>query len=306
MKKRTLGHSELKVSEIGLGCMNLGDSQSNANEVISTAIEHGINYIDTADLYGFGNNEKIVGKALQGKRDQVILATKGGNNFDASSQDWTWDPSKTHIKNAIKDSLSRLGVDYVDVYQLHGGTIEDPTEETIEAFEEIQQEGLIKYYGISSIRPNVINKFIEKSNITSIMMQYSLLDQRPEEFFSQISQAGISVVARGALGKGMLTSNAIKQLERKGKDGFLDYDYDKLRENINQLLSVAEKEGVSAQSLAIHYTLHNQVVGSLVLGASGRDQVLENIKAYKEQPSESSIEQLESIFKPNYYENHRE
>lgn len=92
------------------------------------------------------------------------------------------DPSKAYIKEAVKKSLTRLKTDYIDLYQLHGGTIEDNIDETIEAFEELKQEGVIRYYGISSIRPNVIKEYVKKSNIVSIMMQFSLFDRRPEEW----------------------------------------------------------------------------------------------------------------------------
>src|SRR5690606_13042544 len=112
---------------------------------------------------------------------EIILATKVGNRFEEGKKGWSWDPSKKYIKSAVKDSLRRLQTDYIDLYQLHGGTIDDPIDETIEAFEELKQEGIIRYYGISSIRPNVIREYVQKSNIVSVMMQHSLLDRRPEE-----------------------------------------------------------------------------------------------------------------------------
>src|SRR5699024_6403991 len=103
----------------------------------------------------------------------------------------SWDPSKKHIKTAVKQSLQRLHTDYIDLYQLHGGTIDDPIDETIEAFEELKTEGLIREYGISSIRPNVIKQYIEKSSIRSVMMQYNLLDRRPEETMRLLAKHGI-------------------------------------------------------------------------------------------------------------------
>src|SRR5699024_9940956 len=141
---------------------------------------------DTADLYDYGVNEKIVGKTLQSVRDEVIIATKVGNRFTEGVEGWSWDPSKKYIKEAVKNSLSRLQTDYIDLYQLHGGTIEDPIDETIEAFEELKSEGYIREYGISSIRPNVINEFLKQSSIQSVMMQYSLLDRRPEKTMEKL------------------------------------------------------------------------------------------------------------------------
>lgn len=148
----------------------------------------------------------------------MIIATKGGNHFEPGKDGWYWDPSKAYLKEAIKNSLLRLGLDDLDLYQLHGGTIEDPTDEVIEAFEELKQEGLIRYYGISSIRPNVINRFVERSDMVSVMMQYSLLDRRPEEeLLDHLNDHNIGVVVRGALGKGMLTNKGQSQWQKKVK-----------------------------------------------------------------------------------------
>src|SRR3954453_2808975 len=124
MKTRKLGSSDIFVSEMGLGCMSLGTDEQKAAEIISAALDEGITYFDTADLYDFGVNEAIVGKTLQSRRDKVILATKVGNRWNDSKDGWHWDASGTYIKSAIKDSLKRLGTDYIDLYQLHGGILE--------------------------------------------------------------------------------------------------------------------------------------------------------------------------------------
>ena len=117
---------------------------------------------------------------------------------------------------AVKDSLKRLGTDYIDLYQLHGGTMEDNVSETIEAFEALKKEGVIREYGISSIRPNVIERFLSNSSAVSVMMQYSLLDRRPEEWFPMIRDAGASVITRGTLAKGLLTDEGIERAEKYG------------------------------------------------------------------------------------------
>ena len=144
---------------------------------------------------------------------------------------WRWDPSKTYIKEAVKDSLKRLNTDYIDLYQLHGGTIEDRIDETIEAFEELKTEGLIRYYGISSIRPNVIREYAAKSNMVSVMMQYSLLDRRPEEtMLPLLDEHGISVVTRGSLAKGLLSEKALERVEKFEK-GYLDYSVAEFRDS---------------------------------------------------------------------------
>ena len=142
MKKRRLGNSELLVSEIGLGCMSLGTVENQASEIIQAALDEGINYFDTADLYDFGMNEEIVGKNLKSVRDKVYIATKVGNRWNKNKDAWSWDPSGSYIKTAVKDSLKRLGTDYIDLYQLHGGTISDNIGETVEAFERTEKRRL--------------------------------------------------------------------------------------------------------------------------------------------------------------------
>ncbi len=250
MKKRKLGHSNLYVSEIGFGCMSLGTSENDAIRLIHEAIDQGVNYFDTADLYDRGLNEEIVGKALKGKRHDVIVATKVGNRWTEQGNGWTWDPSKAYIKEAVKHSLRRLQTDYIDVYQLHGGTIDDPIDETIEAFEELQQEGIIRYYGISSMRPNVIREYVKRSRIVSVMMPYSLLDRRAEEWFPLLKKHNVSVIARGPLAKGLLTERPIeKASENTKQNGYVDYSFAELVTLIPKLKAVAPNETLTAIAL---------------------------------------------------------
>jgi aryl-alcohol dehydrogenase-like predicted oxidoreductase len=231
LKKRKLGNSDLFVSEIGLGCMSLGTDEKKAAIIIQAALEEGINYFDTADLYDFGINEEIVGKSLKPVREQVVIATKVGNRWNENHDGWSWDPSGDYIKTAVKDSLHRLKTDYIDLCQLHGGTIEDNIDETISAFEDLKKEGVIRYYGISSIRPNVIKSYTTKSSIQSVMMQYSLLDRRPEEWMSLLSEHNISIIARGPLAKGLLSERILAKASQTIKEnGYLDYSYAELEE----------------------------------------------------------------------------
>lgn len=303
MKRRKLGTSDLFVSEIGLGCMSLGTNYPKAQAVVEAALEEGINYFDTADLYDFGENEKIVGQALKNVREQVIIATKAGNRWGDTKESWTWDPSKAYIKEAVKQSLKRLNTDYIDLYQLHGGTIEDNIDETIEAFEELKDEGYIKYYGISSIRPNVIREYVQKSNIVSVMMQYSMLDRRPEEeALPLLHDKNISVVSRGPVAKGILSD---RMLEKASSKGYLDYSYEELEE----VLPLLKEKLASTRSLAeiaIQYNLAHTAVASVVSGASSPEQIKDNARASNSASlSPEEVNLIKSITKANKYDQHR-
>ncbi|EPZ37359.1 hypothetical protein JV16_00836 [Anoxybacillus ayderensis] len=304
MKKRKLGHSNLYVSEIGFGCMSLGTSENDAIRLIHEAIDQGVNYFDTADLYDRGLNEEIVGKALKGKRHDVIVATKVGNRWTEQGNGWTWDPSKAYIKEAVKHSLRRLQTDYIDVYQLHGGTIDDPIDETIEAFEELQQEGIIRYYGISSMRPNVIREYVKRSRIVSVMMPYSLLDRRAEEWFPLLKKHNVSVIARGPLAKGLLTERPIeKASENTKQNGYVDYSFAELVTLIPKLKAVAPNETLTA--IALRFCLANEAVATVVPGASRLSQLIENVAAQSVTLSDEQMAVLKQLTKQTMFTDHR-
>lgn len=306
MKKKQLGQSDLVVSEIGLGCMSLGTNERNAMNIVAKAIELGINFLDTADLYDNGLNEEIVGKAIKGRRDEVILATKVGNRREPGKPGWFWDPSKRYIKEAVKESLKRLGTDYIDLYQLHGGTIDDPIDETIEAFEELKQDGWIRWYGISSIRPNVIKEYMNRSHIISVMMQYSIMDRRPEEeVLDLLHENNISVIARGPLSKGLLTERFEEKAEKLGDAEYLGYSKGDALQLGHHLQRLAVDDR-SMNGIALRYSLHHPAVTTVIPGASSVSQLLENIEAMSTSYLTSEEYQfIQSISKQAKYEAHR-
>lgn len=302
MNYRTIGKSELKVSEIGLGCMSLGTDQIKAKGIIDRALDLGVNYLDTADLYDFGLNEEIVGSAIKHKRSEITLATKVGNKFEHGKEGWSWDPSKEYIKMAVKDSLRRLRTDYIDLYQLHGGTIEDPIDETVEAFEELKREGIIRYYGISSIRPNVIREYLKKSSIVSVMMQYSIFDQRPEEeVMDLLSENHVSLIARGPLSKGLLTN---KWREKLTPNGYLHLSNSELTQSIEILQNALGDRPL--QEYALRYCLHHQSVATVIPGASSIEQVEDNVESALSTPlSDEEISLIREYVKADRYQQHR-
>ncbi|THF77099.1 aldo/keto reductase [Cohnella fermenti] len=305
MKKNRLGKSELFVGEIGLGCMSLGTEAGKAAAILHEALERGVTLLDTADLYDDGRNEEIVGQAIKGRRSEVVLATKVGNRRIPGQDGWTWDPSKAYILSAVKDSLRRLGTDYIDLYQLHGGTIDDPIGETIEAFEQLKREGVIREYGISSIRPNVIREYASRSSIVSVMNPYSIVDRRAEEsVLPLLQERSISVIARGPLASGALAAG------RQPAKGVTDYDLSELetlREGLTRLAENADAGGGrTLTQLALRYSLAHPTVAAIVPGASSREQLLQNLAA-AETPALTDDELLaiRSLSKANTYLQHR-
>lgn len=271
MEYQQLGKSDLKISRIGFGTMSLHPGTDRVEEILHAAIDHGINYFDTADLYDKGQNEQRIGQALKSKRQQIILATKVGNQWRADGSGWDWNPRKRYIMKAVEESLSRLQTDYIDLYQLHGGTIDDPIDEAIEAFEILQQQGKIRYYGISSIRPNVIREYVRRSNITSVMMQYSLLDRRPEEScLPLLLDNKIGVLARGTVASGLLA--------QKPAEEYLGHPADTIA-RVKSVLKSLEPRGSAMAQLAIQFVLGQPAVTAATIGIRTSEQLNEAVMA---------------------------
>jgi len=299
MKKRKLGTSELFISEISLGGMSLSTDKGQAATIVDMALDAGINYIDTADLYEFGANEEIIGAALGKRRQEIILATKVGNRWTEGVEGWHWDASPSYIKQAIHASLKRLGTDYIDVYQLHGGTIEDDWDGIIDTFESLKKEGLIREYGISSIRPNVLQRFLPASSAKSVMMQYSALDRRPEEWFDFIANEGASVVTRGTVAKGLLTNNWQQRLQ--GVNGFNNYSSEELTTTLTNLASQYN----DLHALALAFNLKESTIASTVIGASSQEQLAQTLSAYENMATITDYEAANTLTKNEQYVEHR-
>ena len=296
MKKRQLGTSNLQISEMSLGCMSLPPNPAEAEKVIHAAIDAGINYFDTADLYNQGENEKVVGAALKQHRQHIYLASKVGNRWEEGQEGWSWDTSANYIKKAVRDSLQRLQIDYLDLYQLHGGTTEDNWEEIVHTFDSLKKEGLIREYGISSIRPNVFMPFLKNSNAISNMMQFNIFDERASEFFELIQQTGASVVTRGSIAKGLLTNEWRTRL-----NSYMSYDESAAKD---VLLKIEQQFG-DVHAAAVAFNLHYPTVASTIIGARTVTQLQQNLHAYEKAQSLQNISDIDNWTKTDRYTEHR-
>ena len=278
--------------------MSLDAGNAEAEKILQQALSMGINYFDTADLYQQGGNEELLGHAFKGKRDQVILASKVGNQWRPDGSGWDWNPSKKYILDSVEKSLRRLQTDYLDLYQLHGGTIDDPIDETIEAFEILKSQGKIRYYGISSIRPNVIREYVKRSRMISVMMQYSLLDRRPEEeMLDLLLDHQIGVLARGSLAKGLLVS--------KPAAPFLNYNADQVKKAADAINEISSEER-SASATAIYFVLNHPAVVSAVIGIRTEEQLKIAIESVSTPLlTDMEIKKLSAAIPLNKFENYR-
>ncbi|MGN6401180.1 MAG: aldo/keto reductase [Flavisolibacter sp.] len=297
MQYQQLGRSDLHISKIGFGCMSL-KPEATSETILHRALEAGINYFDTADLYDKGLNEELIGRTFKSKRDKVVIATKAGNQWRADGSGWDWNPRKKYILACAEKSLKRLQTDYIDLYQLHGGTMQDPIDETMEAFEILVQQGKIRYYGISSIRPVVIREWATRSNIVSVMTQYSLLDRRPEESsLPFLLQNNIGVVTRGSLAQGLL-------INKPAKD-YLNYTSAQVQNAAAAVQSVSNANRNATQT-ALQFVLHHRAITSTIVGMRTMQQLEEAIKTMNTHPlSEKEMEQLQNAIAINVYKEHR-
>ncbi len=299
MQYRQLGKSDLNVSEICFGCMSLGDDQSYNTKLIHQAIDQGVNFFDTADLYQRGANERVLGKAVKRKRKDVLIATKVGNVWRDDGSGWDWNPTKKYILKAVDASLERLQTDYIDLYQLHGGTLKDPIDDIISAFEKLKKQGKIRHYGISSIRPKVMQEYVAKSNIASIMMPYSLLDRRPEEgCLSSLLDKNVGVIARGALAKGLLAGG-------KPAEVYQDYTVEEVQKVIDTINNLSNFYRSPAQT-ALRFVGQEPAVTSIASGIRTEEQLKENV-GFVDTPelTTSEMEILKGLLPPSFYSLYR-
>lgn len=296
MNHTHLSNTDFSISEIGLGTMSFTGERSQNQRMIDLACEKGVNFLDTADLYQKGDVERMLATCLREKRNQFILATKVGNVWNSDGHSWHWDPSPKQIRRGLEQSLLRLQTDYVDLYQLHGGTIDDPWDGIFDTFQSLKSEGKIRAFGVSSIRPNVVRILLQNTEISTLMCQYSLLDRRPEEFIlPALSQSPVKLLARGVLAKGLLVDKPAKS--------YLNYS----EKEVLQLNSWLNSLEVPKEAIALGSVLGDASVASAVIGASQADQLQATLEGYQKLKwlDAQTLSLIRDYLPVNFYDSHR-
>jgi len=303
MQTRILG-GQLTVSSIGLGCMGMSDfygtsDENEAIEVIHYALDNGINFLDTADMYGPFKNEMLVGKAIKDRRNDVILATKFGNQRDESGKFLGVNGKPEYVRQACEDSLKRLGVDHIDLYYQHRVDPTVPIEDTIGAMAELVKEGKVRYLGMSEAAPETIKRANKVHKITALQTEYSLWTREPEdEILDVVRELGIGFVAYSPLGRGFLTGRWQKPEDipandwRRQQPRFQGDNFYKNLELVNQVKEIAEEKGVLPGQLALAWVLSQGKDIVPIPGTKHINYLKENIAATDIELSEVDIERL--------------
>ena len=268
MKTRTLGRSGPEVSAIGLGCMGMAafygqaSDEAQATAVIHRALDLGVTFFDTAEMYGPHVNELQVGKALAGRRDQAFIATKFGIGYNADRTALTVDGSPANVRRAIEGSLKRLGVDHVDLYYLHRVDPNTPIEETVGAMGELVTEGKVRFLGLSEAAPDTLRRGHATHPITALQTEYSLWSREPEdELLALCDELGIGFVPYSPLGRGFL-SGEIRSVDdlaaddfRRSNPRFQGENFQKNLDLVEAVKGIAADKGVTAAQLALAWVL---------------------------------------------------
>ena len=307
METRKLGTQGLEVSELGLGCMGMSEFYGSGDEAesvatIHQALELGVNFLDTADMYGPFTNEELVGRAIKGRRDEVILATKFGNERRADGSRVGINGTPEYVYKACDASLKRLGVEHIDLYYQHRVDPNVPVEETVGAMKELVEAGKVRFLGLSEASPETIRRAHRVHPISALQTEYSLWSRDPEtEILPTVRELGVGFVPYSPLGRGFLTGQITSPDDfaeddyRRSSPRFQGENFTKNLELVEQVRALAGEKGVTPGQLALAWLLHQGDDVVPIPGTKHRSRLEENVEAVNVHLNQAELSRLEKI-----------
>jgi aryl-alcohol dehydrogenase-like predicted oxidoreductase len=305
MDKRKLGKEGLEVSAEGLGCMGMSEfyGQSDEGEAIATihrALELGVNFLDTADMYGPFTNEKLVGRAIADRRDQVVLATKFGNQRGEDGSFLGISGTPDYVRSACDASLERLGVDTIDLYYQHRVDQTVPIEETVGAMAELVEQGKVRYLGLSEAAPDTVRRANAVHPISALQTEYSLWTRDPEaEILPTVRELGIGFVPYSPLGRGFLTRRFQTPEDlpegdfRRNNPRFQGENFKRNMELVDRVEEIAREKGVKPGQLALAWVLAQGEDIAPIPGTKRREYLEENVAAVEVELTEDDLRRID-------------